>query len=65
MLIYSTKEENHADHVLRILKQLHKQRLQVDIDKCKFSTKKVKYFGMIVTTDRIEMDSEKVEVIQR
>ena len=65
VLIYSTKEEEHADHVLQVLRRLHKRGLQVDIDKCEFNTTRVKYLGMIVTTNGIEMDTEKVEAIQK
>ena len=65
VLIYSTKEENHASHVLRVLRRLHEQGLQVDIDKCEFSTTRVKYLGMIVTTNGIEMDTEKTDAVQR
>ena len=65
MLIYSTREEDYADHVLQVLRRLHKHGLQVDIDKCEFNTTKVKYLGMIVTTNGIEMDTEKVETIQK
>ena len=65
VLIYSSKEEDHADHVLQVLRRLHKRGLQVDIDKCEFNTTKVKYLGMIVTTNGIEIDTEKVEAIQK
>ena len=65
VLIYSTKEEDHADHVLQVLRRLYKRRLQVDIDKYEFNTMKVKYLGMIVTTNSIEMDTKKVEAIQK
>ena len=65
VLIYSTREENHADHVLQVLRCLHRRGLRVDIDKCEFNTTKVKYLGMIVTTNGIEMDTEKVETIQK
>ena len=65
VLIYSSKEEDYADHVLQVLRRLHKHGLQVDIDKCEFNTTKVKYLGMIVTTNGIEMDTEKVETIQK
>ena len=64
MFIYSTKEEDHADHVLQVLKRLHRQGLQVDIDKCEFSTSKIKYLGMIVTINSIEMDAKKMKAIQ-
>ena len=64
ILIYSTKEEDHADQVLKVLRRLHEQGLQVDIDKCEFLTKQVKYLGMIVTIKGIEMDPEKTEAVQ-
>ena len=43
ILIYSSKEEDHAGHVLKVLRTLHERGLQVDIDKCEFSTTRVKY----------------------
>ena len=33
------------------------------IDKCEFSVTEVKYLRLIVTTDGIKMDSEKIEAI--
>ena len=65
VLIYTSKDEDHASHVLQVLKRLRKCGLQVDIDKCEFNATKVKYLGMIVTTNGIEMDTEKVEAIQK
>ena len=65
ILIYSSKEEDHASYVLQVLRRLHKRRLQVNIDKCEFNITRVKYLGMIVTTDGIEMDTKKVEAIQK
>ena len=37
----------------------------MDIDKCEFNTTRVKYLGMIVITHSIEMDTEKVEAVQK
>ena len=59
ILIYSTKEKDYADQMLQMLKRLHKQKLWINIDKCKFLTKQVKYLGMIVTTEGIEIDKKK------
>lgn len=64
ILIYSIKK-NYASYVLQVLRQLYEERLQVNIDKCEFSTTKIKYLGIIVTTNRIEIDTEKTEIIQR
>ena len=65
IMIYSTKEENHAGQVRKVLRRLHEQRLQMDMDKCKFLTKKVKYLGMIVTTKGIKMNVKKTDVVQK
>ena len=65
VLIYSGREKDHASHVLQVLRRLHERRLQVDIDKCEFNTTRVKYLGMIATTDGIEMDTKKVDAIQK
>ena len=37
--------------------------LQADIKKCEFSVKKTKYLGFIISTDRIQVDPEKVQVV--
>ena len=63
MLVYSTNEEEHTKHVLKVLKQLWDRSLQVNADKCKFSVKRVKYLGLIISTDSISMDPKKVQCI--
>lgn len=65
ILIYSNNEKKHASYMLKVLKYLHKQSLQVDIDKREFSTKKVKYLSIIITIESIEIDAEKIDAIQR
>ena len=62
-MIYTSKNEDHASHVLQMLRRLHKHRLQVNIDKYEFNTTRVKYLGMIVTTSGLKIDTEKVEAI--
>ena len=63
VLIYSENEEERSEQVLKVLTRLKEKGLQVDIDKCEFSVTEVKYLGLIVTTDGIKMDSEKIEAI--
>ena len=48
-----------------MLKTLHRPGLHVDIDKCIFFTTKAKCFGMTVTTNSIQIDTKKVEAIQK
>ena len=63
ILIYSEDELEHTEHVRKILRRLQDASLQVDIKKYEFSVKRTKYLGFIVSTDGIEVDPEKVEVI--
>jgi hypothetical protein len=50
--------------VKKVLERLRNAGLQVDIRKCEFGVKRTKYLGFIVSTDGIEVDLEKVKVVQ-
>ncbi|THC87525.1 hypothetical protein EYZ11_013030 [Aspergillus tanneri] len=64
VLVYSEDPKDHTEHVLKVLRRLLERGLHVDIDKCEFSVTQVKYLGLIVSTDGISMDPEKVEAIR-
>lgn len=63
ILIYSNNKKEHTEHVLKVLRRLKDNNLQLDVDKCEFSVTEVKYLGLIVTTKGIKMDEEKVQAI--
>ena len=64
ILIFSENEEEHSDHVLKILRRLRERGLYLDIDKCEFDVKETRYLGFIITTEGIKMDPEKVKAVQ-
>ena len=64
ILIYLDNPLEHKEHVRKVLLWLWKAGLQADIKKCKFNITCTKYLGFIVSTNNIEVDLEKVEVIQ-
>ena len=64
LLIYSETYEEHVKHIKAILEKLREANLPIDIDKCEFYVQKVKYLGLIIITEGIEMDPTKVEAIQ-
>ena len=64
ILIYSDDELEHQVHVKKVLERLQNAGLQADIKKCEFGVKRTKYLGFIVSTDGIEVDPKKVEVIR-
>ena len=63
ILIYSENLLEHTEHVCKVLLQLCKAGLQADIKKCEFNVICTKYLGFVVSTDGIEVNPEKVEVI--
>lgn len=64
ILIYSQNLDEHRQHVKSVLQRLRENGLQVDITKCSFETRKVTYLGLIVSTDGIAMDPQKVACVQ-
>ena len=51
VLVYSEKKEDHKRHCHMVLSRLQDAGLYLDIRKCDFGVKKVKYLGMILTTE--------------
>jgi hypothetical protein len=64
IIIYSENELEHEGQVKKVLGRLREAGLQADIKKSEFSVKRTKYLGFIISTDGIQVDPEKVEVIQ-
>ena len=63
ILIYSEDPLEHEIHVKKVLQRLGDAGLQVDLKKCEFNVTRTKYLGFIISTDRIEVDPEKVSAI--
>ena len=63
ILIYSDDPFTHHEHVNKVLQRLRDAGLQADIRKCEFGVTCTKYLGFIISTDGIEVDPEKTEVI--
>ncbi|KAF7137122.1 hypothetical protein CNMCM5793_007186 [Aspergillus hiratsukae] len=57
--------QEHRSQVMQVLKKLEEAGLQLDINKCEFEQKRVKYLGYIVDSEQgICVDPEKVEAIK-
>ena len=64
ILIYSKTCREHVDHVHSVLGRLQEAGLQADIQKCKFHVQKIKFLELILTTEGLEVNSEKIEAIR-
>lgn len=64
LLINSKNVAEHELHLKKALEQLRAAGAQANIKKCELHVTQPKYLGFISTTDGIEADPEKTEVIQ-
>ncbi|QRW07646.1 Retrotransposable element Tf2 protein [Ceratobasidium sp. AG-Ba] len=63
ILIFSEKEEDHAEHVKEVLKILRENNLYAKLSKCEFFVKKVIFLGLVITPEGISMEEEKIKAI--
>jgi len=64
VLVFSKTRAEHTKHVEEVIHRLGAAGLQIDIGKSEFYTKKTKYLGLIISTDGMSMDPEKVQALQ-
>ena len=66
VLIYlDSSLSNYREKVRKVIKRLLDASLQVDIDKCEFEAKTVKYLGFIVEASKgIRVDLEKIRAVK-
>src|SRR5258705_6348232 len=60
ILIYSCTLSNHRQTICQVLTTLHKWRLFLKPEKCKFEQKEVEYLGLVILKDHVAMDLTKV-----
>lgn len=63
ILIYSNNKKKHVKHVSKVLARLQHAGLFLDINKCEFFVTSVKYLKLIITTEGVMMDPQKIEAI--
>src|SRR5204863_4199321 len=63
ILIYFKNKENHEKHIKKILRKFQEKNLYLKSEKYKFHKQQIKYLEHIVTTKKLEMNSEKIKTI--
>ena len=65
ILIYTKKTlEEHVQLVKKIFKAPQGADIRLRPDKCEFYVKEVKFLGSVITTNRIQIDEEKVKTVK-
>jgi hypothetical protein len=63
-LIYCDTFEEYQEHVNLVLEAFEKAGLYLKPEKCEFHRQEVKYLGLIISTEGIKMDPEKITAVQ-
>jgi len=63
ILVYSSSDQEHEQHLGLILQTLREHRLYAKLSKCEFWLKEVTFLGHVISVDGILVDSRKVEVV--
>jgi len=63
IIIYSKTLKKHKQHVRLILNRLREADLQINIDKCKFHVQKIIFLRLLISIERLKMNSRKVQAV--
>jgi hypothetical protein len=61
ILVYSTSEEEHEEHLRLTLQKLREHRLYAKLSKCEFWMKQVTFLGHVILKGGISVDPSKVQ----
>ncbi|KAD0254408.1 hypothetical protein E3N88_44556 [Mikania micrantha] len=64
ILIYSKTEQEHEDHLRKVLELLRAEQLYAKFSKCEFWLKEVHFLGHVINRDGIHVDPAKIEAIK-
>ena len=64
ILIFSKSEEEHTEHVHRVLNALQEANLLVEPEKSKFHAQEVEFLGHIISPNEIRMDPKKISAVK-
>ena len=65
IIIFSTTEEEHLQHLDNIFECLRKAGLKFKLQKCRFFKKHIQYLGHLISDEGIQPLSEKLESITK
>ena len=60
ILVYSNTLEKHQQHIQKVLENLKRAHLQVELEKSEFYKETIEFLGFVISPWGIEMESLKV-----
>ena len=65
ILVFSTTEHEHENHLRLLFQQLRQHKLQAKLKNCEFGKPRVKYLGHVVGSGEVRVDKDKVAAVAR
>ena len=65
ILIFSRNEEEHKEHLRKVLERLREEKLYAKRSKCDFGATTVDYLGHTIGPDGVHMDQAKVDAVEQ
>ena len=63
IIIFSSSFEEHLLHLMKVLSLLKKAGIKLNLEKCKFLVKEVKFLGFLINSNGISPDPDKIKAI--
>jgi hypothetical protein len=63
ILIYSSSQEEHAEHLHKVFQRRRENKLYAKLEKCEFGVTEVDFLGHRITQEGLVMDDHKVKAI--
>lgn len=63
IVVYSTSEQEHLNHLREVLQCLHKAGLTLNLQKCNLMQKSLKFLGHVLSVEGIKTDEDKVKAV--
>jgi len=64
ILIYSTNEKEHEDHIRKVLQRLQEFGLYCKAEKCQMGVREVGFLRFVINSDGIGMESDCISTIE-
>ncbi|XP_070046791.1 uncharacterized mitochondrial protein AtMg00860-like [Nicotiana tomentosiformis] len=62
--VFRTSWEDHADHLIVVLRTLHQHKLYAKFSKCEFLLESVIFLGHVVSREGIKVDPQKISTVK-
>ena len=65
VLVYGTTEEEHDIHLRKALRRIRVSGMTLNLKKCEFAVKKIRFLGHIIDQECVHPDTKKLDAVEK